>query len=468
MTTPPTTKTVITRVAPFALLLAASFAPLGCATTLEPTRAAKPAELDAMKAIGAKAPGTIVWTSARAGLPHLFSMHTDGSELKQLTKGDFTDWRPRVSPDGTKVLFARSENEGFVPESDANAPGAWDLYTIGADGKGLAKEVEDASWGSWISNDEVLFQRGGKLYRTKLGGEEETLVLDLSVIPAADGNVAQQATLSPSGHLVALSFVGARPEVGIWHLKKKSWSRVGAGAQIEWAADGKSVYWVSNRGVGFGELARVAVEHGEPVLSKSTPAAKANASEEGDDAGDDAEEADEAANAKPAAADPTGLLDLPGKRSHEFFPRLSSDGKWMVFGAAKGGGLHDAEDFEIYLWEVGTTPKAAVRLTFDAANDRWPDLFVTGAAEAKAPAAEEAVKKEEAPPTESATPPNETAGAGAGSDAAKTESETTETSTESADAAPAADEAEPAATPKAKSKAGKANKASSKTGKKKR
>ncbi len=445
MTTPPTPKTLLTRVALFIPLLAASLAPLGCATTLEPTRAAKPAELEAMKAIGEKAPGTIIWTSARAGLPHLFSMHTDGSDLKPLTKGDFTDWRPRVSPDGTKVLFARSQNEGLVPESDANKPGTWDLYTIGADGKGLAKEVEDASWGSWISNDEALFQRGGKLYRTKLGGEEETLVLDLSVIPTAAGNVAQQATLSPSGHLIALSFVGARPQVGIWHLKKQSWSLVGAGSQIEWAADGKSVYWVSNRGVGFGELARVGLEHGEPVVEKSAaksdPATKAEASEEGDDA----EDADKSADAKPATADPTGLLDLPGKRSHELFPRLSSDGKWMVFGAAKAGGLHDVEDFEIYLWEVGTTPKAAVRLTFDAANDRWPDLFVAGPpAEAKPPAAEEAVKKEEAPQTE-AEKPAEDAGA------AKTESETT--STETADAAPATEEAEPVAKPKGKAKA---------------
>jgi hypothetical protein len=446
-----TRKSLLPRVGRLTLLVAAALAPLGCATTTESTRTPKPADLDALKAVGEKAPGTIVWTSARAGLPHLFAMRTDGSDLKQLTKGDFTDWRPRVSSDGTKVLFARSQDEGRVPEKDANTPGTWDLYTVGLDGKGLAKEVEDASWGSWISNDEVLFQRAGKLYRTKLGGEEETLVLDLSVIPAANGNVAQDATLSPSGHLIALSFVGARPQVGIWHLKKRSWSLVGAGTQIEWAPDGKSVYWVSNRGRGFGELARVALEHGEPVLDNKSETESTATAEPGEEGGGDETE-NKTADAPPdAQADPTGLLDLPGKRSHELFPRLSSDGKWMVFGAAKAGGLNDVEDFELYLWEVGTPSKAAVRLTFDAANDRWPDLVLAAATEAKAPAAaDDAAKKEEAPAQ--AEPAAETKPSSESPDAGK--SEPTEASEKaSEDGAPAADEAEPAAAkPKAKAK----------------
>jgi WD40-like Beta Propeller Repeat len=441
-----TRTTPFTRVGRLTLLVAAALAPLACATTTETTRAPKPADLDALKAVGEKAPGTVVWTSARAGLPHLFAVRTDGSDLRQLTKGDFTDWRPRVSPDGTKVLFARSQDEGFTAEKDANTPGTWDLYTVGIDGKGLAKEVEDASWGSWISNDEVLFQRGGKLCRTKLGGEEETVVLDLSVIPSTPGNVAQDATLSPSGHLVALSFVGERPQVGIWHIKKKSWSLVGAGTQIAWAPDGKSVYWVSNRGRGFGELARVSLEHGEPAVDKGKGEAVAKA--EPPEEGGDEPENDKSADAPPdAQADPTGLLDLPGKRSHERFPRLSSDGKWMVFGAAKGGGLPDVEDFELYLWEVGTPPKTAVRLTFDAANDRWPDLVVNAATEAKAPAAaDDAAKKDEAPAQ--AEPAAETKAPSDGPDAGQTEStEATEKTTEKTteDSASAVDEAEPVA-----------------------
>ena len=29
------------------------------------------------------------------------------------------------------------------------------------------------------------------------------------------------------------------------------------------------------------------------------------------------------------------LMDLPGDYSHEYFPRVSADGQWMVWGAAQ-------------------------------------------------------------------------------------------------------------------------------------
>ena len=41
---------------------------------------------------------------------------------------------------------------------------------------------------------------------------------------------------------------------------------------------------------------------------------------------------------------------------------------------------HDTADYEIYLWEVGTPTEKAVRLTYNSGNDRWPDIFIPGAA----------------------------------------------------------------------------------------
>jgi hypothetical protein len=423
-----------------------------CATTTEATRAPKDAEREAMAALGAKAPGTIVWTSARAGLPHIFAMRTDGSDLRQLTKGAFTDWHPRLSPDGKKVLFSRSRDEGLVRESQANADGAWDLFVVGADGKGIGKEVENATWGSWIANDEVLFQRGAQILRTKLGSDDETLVLD-TASTSLGGSTIAGATLSPSGHLLALSLGGARPQVGIWHLKKAFLSPVGSGSQIEWAPDGKSVYWVSPTGRGFAELSRVRVEHGVPVVDKpgatrDEPAGTAEKDEKDEPAGKDEKAGPGAAEGDdqggPTPKDPTRLLDVPSKRSHEFFPRLSNDGKWLVFGAARGGGAHDVEDFEIYLWQVGAPVKSSVRMTFDAANDRWPDLFVEGASAASGG---ETKPSEEAPEKEStaAATDRPKADEGAGEDkdkGAQTEkTEATEGGAEAGPATKAADDA---------------------------
>ena len=88
------------------------------------------------------------------------------------------------------------------------------------------------------------------------------------------------------------------------------------------------------------------------------------------------------AGAPPAdpALDDLQLIDLPGRRSHEYFPELSSDGKWLVWGATQRGHDHDTADYEIYLWQVGSPPERAVRLTHNSGNDRWPDLFLPGAA----------------------------------------------------------------------------------------
>ena len=60
--------------------------------------AAEPEEAAAMKEVGQKAAGVIVWSSSRVGNHDLFTMQTDGSEVKQITRGEEVDWFPRFSP----------------------------------------------------------------------------------------------------------------------------------------------------------------------------------------------------------------------------------------------------------------------------------------------------------------------------------------------------------------------------------
>jgi hypothetical protein len=304
----------------------------------------KPADLENLKSVGGKAGGLVVWTSSRAGLPHLFTMRTDGSDAKQITKGDMTDWHPRFSPDGQKILFSRSRDEGFVREGDANVEGTWDLYTVNADGSEISKVVEDAVWGSWAGPDEIVFLRGTKILRTKVGSEDETKIMDTARYGFFDGATVQQPELSPDGHFVALTLSGSRRQAGIWNIRKKTWTQMGRGSQIAWAPDGASVYWIDDTGKEGSRIVH------EPVV-----------------AGTPADERD---------PDKLLLVDLGGKRSRERFPRFSQDGKWLVFGAAINDLENDLEDFELYLWETGSSPTAATRLTFHSANDRWPDVFV--------------------------------------------------------------------------------------------
>jgi Tol biopolymer transport system component len=319
---------------------------LGCSSLGAPPKGADeapPAEAAAlMREVGQKANGTIVWSSSRVGNHDLFTMKTDGSDVQQITKGDEVDWFPRFSPSGDQILFCRSKS-GWVSERDANASDKWDIYTTKPDGSEQKKVVDSASWGSWISEDEILFVRGTKIFRTKLGGDEVEL-MDSDGVSDLSGALLQQPELSPDGKSIAITLRGSKRETGIWNLEKKKWTQTGLGCQINWAPDHEAIYWVHPTGNGGSRVLIMPLEKGAPP--------------------------------KDADEDKLELMDLPGRRSHEYFPQFSRDGKWMVWGITQRGHDHDTADYDIYLWEIGTPPEKAARLTFNSANDRWPDIFI--------------------------------------------------------------------------------------------
>jgi hypothetical protein len=302
------------------------------------------AEKQAMSSVGGKANGQIVWSSSRLGNHDLFVMNTDGSNVHPITKGDAVDWFPRFSPDGSRILFTRSK-KGWVYERDANTDGKWDIFIVTPDGKEETKVVDNASWGGWVGNDTIIYVRSTAVYRRLLAGGEETLLVDSTKVPALDGALLQQPELSKDGHYLAITLRGSRRETGIWDLKQNTWTRTGEGCQINWTPAGDEIYWVHPTGNGGSRVLHLPVIDGKPS--------------KGD-----------------ADLDAITLIDLPGRRSHEYFPQLSPDGKWLVWAATQRGHDHDIADYEIYLWEVGTPADTAVRLTYHSGNDRWPDIFI--------------------------------------------------------------------------------------------
>jgi Tol biopolymer transport system component len=342
----------------------------------------KPTDDDeaAMKRVGGKAGGLIVWSSSRNGNHKLFTMKTDGSDVKVITKGDNVDWFPRFSPDGERILFCRSK-KGWVSEKDANISEKWDLWTVKPDGSDPKLVVEDATWGSWVGQDTIVFVRNGMIVKTKLGTEKAKVLLDGNKEKSLDGAELQQPEMSPDGKYIAITLRGSRRETGIWSLKDKSWTKTGLGCQINWTPDGKDIYWMNPTGNGGSEV------YHEPITDGQPPE-------------------------KAPSDDEIHFMDMPGRRSHEYFPQLSRDGKWMVWGITQRGHDHDIADYEIYIWEVGTSPETgAARLTFHSSNDRWPDIFIPSAAVAAAPAeapaaaesAEATTEKEDAPAEEKPT-----------------------------------------------------------------
>jgi Tol biopolymer transport system component len=325
------------------LMIAAS----ACASMGKPPQGAStqlsPEETAGIERIRQKVNGLIAWSSSRFGNHDILIMKTDGSEVKALTSGEEVDWFPRFSPDGKQLLFVRSK-KGWVAERDANEPEKWDQLVMNVDGSNLHKVADNAVWGTWVDTQRILIARNSRLFIKDLGSGAETLLLDGAGVPDLADAELQNPSLSPDQKYLAVTLRGGKRETGIFNLEGKTWVKTGEGCQIGWFPSGDRILWVNPSGNGDSEVLAEPVKDGAPTSN--------------------------------LPFEQTRFIDIPGRRSHEYFPRLDRTGKWLVWAATQRGHDHDIADYEIYLWEVGAPADQATRLTFHSANDRWPDIFI--------------------------------------------------------------------------------------------
>ncbi|MCF0223857.1 MAG: PD40 domain-containing protein [Fibrobacter sp.] len=322
-------------------------APTGAA--VDPT----PDEQKSLATLKGKLEGLIAWSSSRSNSRHdIWLMNADGTSQRALTKSDNVDWFPRISPDGSKVMFNRSKG-GWVPENDANYPEKWDLWMIDMDGSNQVKVVDNATWGTWRPDGKsIVFSRAGKVFTMELSSKKETLILDGEEALKKKDVILQEPNLSPDGKHLAVTLRGSMRETGVWDLEKGLWTKSGDGCQIDWIADGSKLYRVNPTGNGGtaapSEILWFTAKDGKQVEKVGFFGIPKNVK----------------------------LMDLPGRRSHEYFPRISPDGKWLVWGATDKGHDHDVFDYELFIWKIGEPVETVTRLTYHTGNDRWPDIWL--------------------------------------------------------------------------------------------
>jgi hypothetical protein len=307
-------------------------------------------EQQALDGLKGKIIGQIVWSTSRvAGKHDLWIMNADGTNQRPLTKGGNVDWFPRFSPSGSRVVFTRSKM-GWVSEMDAEYNDKWDVYTIAIDGADEKKVAEDATWASWRPDEKtILFSRRSKVFTKNLETGNEDMVFDVEAAFNKKGVIAQEPNISPNGKCLALTLRGTVRETGIWNFEKKEWYKTGGGCQMDWFPSGKRVFRM-NEGQGNGGTEVLAFdldENGKPIDKIGGLSINKN----------------------------WRFMDLPGRRSHEYFPKMDQTGQWLVWCATQSGHEHDLADYEVYIWDITTDKeKGPVRLTFHTGNDRWPDI----------------------------------------------------------------------------------------------
>ena len=313
---------------------ASSDVPIG--VTVPQTKAGK----TVLKNSGFK--GKIVWSSNRNGSHDLYLSEYPSGKTTRLTASGFTDTYPRFSPDGRRVAFSRSQ----IPWVSQRDPLKWDTWIVDlATGKEtrIAVNAFTASWEA-RGNALVYVREGRQVVRQEaaVGGPETVLLqagqggmpsdvfFQTPVVGGVDGNLA-------------VTMRGGRQ--GTWVIGKDAEAkRIGGGCEITWQSpDSATVIWVDHPG-----------KQKNSIFTTDLLVGKASV-----------------------------LLDVSVAYSHEYFPKTSTDGKWLVYGASTGAHEHDIADYEIFLWKIGAPQENIVRMTWHTGNDCWPDVFIDDMGAAK-------------------------------------------------------------------------------------
>jgi Tol biopolymer transport system component len=291
-------------------------------------------ERDAVRALAGRIDGLLVWSSNRGGNHDLYLLDLREQSVRRLTNSPNVEFFARFSPDGRRIVFMRSWREWVsFREHDP-----WDLFVLDLERGDERRIVRSGYHPTWTADGKaVVFQRGLQALRYDLATQQETVLVDG---PTAIPGITElgDPELSPDGRRVALYPRGPMSSNAVFDLASRTLTPLGTvqACQPTWAPDGQSLVWIEFEGHG-----------GTRVMT-----------------------------GKPDGSGRRVLIDLPGSHSHEYFPKLANDGRWLVWGATAEGHEHDRADYEIFVWELGTPPETAIRLTHHTGNDQWPDLFV--------------------------------------------------------------------------------------------
>ena len=278
--------------------------------------------------------GFVIWSSNRFGNHDLVMLTLPELELSRLTTDPHTEYFPRISPDGGKVLFCRSQ-EPWVSQRNKFAWDTWILDLATGTTQLLAKNANTPTWSA--DGKKIYFVRqANQFVEYTLANQKEIMVFETGKTHSLNASIQLETPVwSDAKQTLAVTLRGGARGTFIIN-KDKSLQQIGRGCQLNWSPDSSFLYLVDHQKTGRNAFFRVNPETLEKKL----------------------------------------WFDAPGAYSHEYFPKISNTGDMLVFGASIGGHEHDRADYEIFLWPIGTPMGNTARLSFHTGNDNWPDIFL--------------------------------------------------------------------------------------------
>lgn len=272
--------------------------------------------------------GEILFDSNRSGTFGIYGMRPDGAELRTIFDSDRHEMYPASSPDGTWIVFASATTTERDSESS--------IWMIRADGSEPRKLAENATFPRFNRDGtKIFFQRGRKA---------------IGMLSLADGTISRifpstksgwgnyqivHPRVSPDERYAAFT----SDKGGKWH----AWVVDLNSADEEKIAKGCEPGW-------FPDSTRLAFIH------KAT-----------------AKERSGIFSIQRGSGEARELQDADAPRGHEYFPSVTSDGRYLLYSAARPR-EHDHITANYQLFVRPLDSRDTVRITFDRFNNRWPTL----------------------------------------------------------------------------------------------
>jgi hypothetical protein len=279
--------------------------------------------------------GFVVWSSNRFGNHDILKMTLPDRIITRLTTHPHSEYYPRISPDGESVVFARG-HEIYVSHRNALA---WDVILLDLKTNTERLIAKNGNVPTWSEDGhKIRFQRNGNQFveYSLITGKEKVLMESGKNIPIPPTVILETPMWSDRRNAMSVTLRGEIRGTFIIEPGGKM-RQIGDGCELFWNPDSSYLYYVDHGGRMENAFYKV----------------------------------------DPETLQRTMWFDSPGDYSHEYFPKVANTGDILVFGASAGGHEHDREDYEIFLWKIGTPPETAVRLTYHTGNDNWPDLYLT-------------------------------------------------------------------------------------------